>query len=56
MQPTPLQEAWLIANGHDMDWDGRKAKKQAPRIGWGGVDADADAAAFKRMMAAAPKR
>lgn len=56
---TPAQEVWLVANGHDLDPSGEKARrKQADTITLAGVviDKKADKAAFEDMMARAPKR
>ncbi len=53
---TPEQEKWLEANGHDLDPFGKKKRKELPQVvalGESGeykIDADADAAAFKRQM------
>lgn len=57
-EPTSAQEAWLAANGHDLDPAGKRAARRQIMLNIGGVqiDADADKAAFERMMASAPKR
>ena len=65
-EPTPAQDAWLEAHGHDLDPFGRRKRKReeaARYVEMGGVriDKDADKAAYERMMAKAgikpaPKR
>lgn len=56
---TPAQEKWLEQNGHDLDPQGYKKRKELPKVieidGYK-IDAAADKAAFERMMALAPKQ
>lgn len=50
---TPAQEAWLVANGHDIDPYGNKKRKQMPemiQLGAYKIDKAADDAAFRRQM------